>query len=151
MKKLLYTLAFIVIGFTTSYAQRPGRQNGREQATPEVRAEKAASAWEKKLNLTADQKSKIKQIELDRIKKNDEWRKRDQAVMKNKMEERKTFMKQNKDKVEAILTADQKKTLAASRSEMRGKMKDRKGERDKRGPNNSKRGKTPPPPSRPVN
>lgn len=151
MKKLLYTLAFVVIGFTTSYAQRPGRQNGREQATPEVRAEKAASAWEQKLNLTADQKSKIKQIELDRIKKNDEWRKRDQAAMKNKMEERKTFMKQNKDKVEAILTADQKKTLAASRSEMRGKMKDRKGDKGKRDPNNSKRGKTPPPPSRPVN
>lgn len=148
MKKLLYTLAFIVIGFTASYAQRPDRQNGREQATPEVRAEKAASAWEQKLNLTADQKSKIKQIELDRIKKNDEWKKSDQAAMKNKMEERKTFMKQNKDKVEAILTADQKKILATSRSEMRDKMKDRKG---KRGLNNSKRGKTPPPPSRPVN
>ena len=109
MKKLLYTLALVVIGFTTSYAQRPGRQNGRAHATPEVRAEKAASAWQQKLNLTADQKLKIKQIELDRIKKNDDWRKSDQAAMKNKMEERKTFMKQNKDKVEAVLTADQKK------------------------------------------
>lgn len=144
-------MAFVVIGFTTSYAQKPGRTNGREQATPEVRAEKAASALEQKLNLSADQKSKIKQIELDRIKKNDEWRKNDQATMKNKMEERRTFMKQNKDKVESVLTADQKKTLAASRTEMRGKMENDRGAKGKRGPNNSKRGKTPPPPPRPVN
>lgn len=146
MKNAIYTLAFVVIGFTASYAQKPGKQNGREQATPELRAEKAASAWQKKLNLTADQKSKIKQIELDRIKKNDEWRMADQAVMKNKMEERKTFMKANKDKVDAVLTADQKKTLAESRSEMKNKMKDRKGDKGKRAPRNSKQGETPPPP-----
>ena len=150
MKKLIYTIAFVVIGFTTSYAQKPGRQNGREQATPEVRAEKAASALQQKLSLTADQKSKIKQIELDRIKKNEEWRKNDLAAMKSKMEERKTFMKANRDKIDAVLTADQKKTLAASRTEMRDKMKDRmkdrKGERGKRGENRSKKGGTPPPP-----
>ena len=69
MKKLLYTLAFVVIGFTASYAQKPGERNEREQITPEARAERAADAWQKKLNLSADQKSKVKQIELDRIKK----------------------------------------------------------------------------------
>ena len=149
MKKLIYTIAFVVIGFTTSYAQKPGRQNGREQATPEVRAEKAASALQQKLSLTADQKSKIKQIELDRIKKNEEWRKNDLAAMKSKMEERKNFMKQNKDKINAILTADQKKILDSTRrTEMRDNMNDRKG---KRGPNNLKRGKTPLPPAKPVN
>lgn len=141
MRKLLYTLAFVGIGFTASYAQKTGKENGREQVTPEVRAEKAADAWQKKLNLTADQRSKIKQIELDRIKESNEWRKRDQAAMKNKMEERKTFMKANRDKIDAILTADQKKTLAASRSEMRDKMKDRKGEK---GNHHLKRAKTSP-------
>ena len=150
MKKLIYTLAFVVIGFTASYAQKPSRQNGREQATPEFRAEKAANTLQQKLNLTADQKSKIKQIELDRIKKNEERQKNDRNAMKNKMEERKTFMKANKDKVDAVLTADQKKTLADSRSEMRNKINERKGDKGKRGPRNPKRGKTPPPP-KPVN
>ena len=54
--------------------------------------------------------------------------------MKNKMEERKSFMKANKDKVDAVLTADQKKTLAASRSEMKDKMKNRKGDKGKKSP-----------------
>lgn len=148
MKKLLYTIAFVVIGFTTSYAQKPGRENIRKQVTPEVRAERFASVLQQKLSLTADQKSKIKQIELDRIKKNEEWIKNDQAAIKSKMEERKNFMKQNKDKIEAILTADQKKILDASRTQMRDKMKDRKG---KRVPNNLKRGKTLPSSSKPVN
>lgn len=146
MKKILYTLAFVVTGFTASYAQKTGKENGRAQLAPEARAERAADAWQKKLNLSTDQTSKIKQIELDRIKKSNEWREKDRAAMKNKMEERKTFMKANRDKMDAILTADQKKTLAASRSEMRDKMKDRKGERGKRGENRSKRGGTPPPP-----
>jgi protein CpxP len=150
MKKLLYTLAFVVTGFTASYAQKTGRENGRAPIAPEARAERAADALQKKLNLSADQKSKVKQIELDRIKKSNEWREKDRAAMKSKMEERKTFMKANRDKIDAVLTADQKKTLAASRTEMRDnmkdRMKDRKGERGKRGEQRSKRGETPPPP-----
>lgn len=142
MKKLLYTLAFVVIGFTAGYAQT-GRGNERQQVAPEVRAEKYADALQKKLNLTADQKSKIKQINIDRINKNSEWRKRDQAAMKKRMEERKTFMKANNDKIDAILTADQRKSLATSRTEMREKIKDRKGEKGKRGKFHSKRGKAP--------
>ena len=145
MKKVIYTLAFVVIGFTTSYAQKAGRQYLGEQVSPELRAEKAATTWQKKLNLTEDQKSKIKALELDRIKKNDEWRKVDQVVMKNKMEERKTFIKANKDKIDAILTVDQKKTLAESRIEMRDKMKDRKAEKGKKGFRNSKQVKNTPP------
>lgn len=146
MKKLLYTLAFVVTGFTASYAQKTGKENGRAPIAPEARAERAADALQKKLNLSADQRSKVKQIELDRIKKSNEWREKDRAAMKNKMEERKTFMKANRDKIDGILTADQRKTLAASRNEMRDKIKDRKGEKGKRGKHYSKKGKTPPPP-----
>ena len=134
MKKLLYTLALVVIAMTASYAQKPGKGNKKEQASAEVRAEKAAAAMQLKLNLTADQKAQLKDIEIDRIKKNDEWRKNDQTAMKNKMEERKSFMKANKDKVDAVLTADQKKILAASRSEMKDKMKNRKGDKGKKSP-----------------
>lgn len=156
MKKLLYTLAFVVTGFTASYAQKTGKENARVPIAPEARAERAADAMQKKLNLSADQKSKVKQIELDRIKKSNEWRETDRAAMKNKMEERKTFMKANRDKMDAVLTADQKKTLTDSRTEMRDKMKermkDRKGERGKgkRGEYRSKKGETPAP-IKPVN
>ena len=143
MKKLLYTLALVVIGFTTSYAQKFSKHSGRQQAGPEMRAERLSSAWQQKLNLTADQKSKIKQIEINRIKKSDQWRKKDQKDRRNKMRERSSFMKANKQKIGAVLTADQKVKLAESRIEMKHKMKDRKSDKGKRGGENLKRFKKP--------
>ena len=147
MRKAFYTVALVVMGITASYAQRPGKP-GRENQTSEQRAEKAATAMQQKLSLTADQKQKIQQIELDRIKKNEEWRKNDEGAMKGKMEERKAYNKATQDKIDGVLTADQKKTLDASRAEMKEKMKDRKGgPRGKRGPKPSD-GTPPPPPAK---
>jgi len=145
MKKLIYTIALVAMGITASYAQKDGpRPGGRDKGTPEQRAEKAATALQTILNLTADQKQKVQALELERIKKNDEFRKKDDQEMKAKMEERKTFMKASKDKMDAILTPEQKKTLDASRDEMRDKMKDRKGGKGPRGHKGPKDG-TPPP------
>ena len=141
MKKLFYTVALVVMGITASYAQKT-----RENLTAEQKAEKAANAMQQKLNLTADQKSKVEQLELERIKKNEEWRKSDQGAMKNKMEERRAYMTASKEKMNAILTPEQQKTLEASREEMKNKMKermkDRKGPRGPRAP----KGSIPPPP-----
>ncbi len=140
MKRLFYTMALVVIGITASYAQKPGK----EKATAEQRAERAATALQQKLSLTADQKQKIQQIELDRIKQNDQWRTQDRTAMRGKMEERKTFMKANREKLEAVLTAEQKKTLSESRDQLRDRVKDR---RDNKGPRGPRPGKgTPPPP-----
>lgn len=141
MKKLIYTVALVVMGITASYAQKPGRELGKPKGTPEQRAEIAATAMQQKLGLTADQKVKIQQIELDRIKKSEEWRQKDAGNMKDKMEERKSFMKANKDKMYAILTPDQQKTYEASRKEMRGKFRDGKGRKG------SKKDKSPAPAS----
>lgn len=137
MKKMIYTVAFVAMGITASYAQ----QAEKPKLSAEQRAEKAAVAMQQKLALTDEQKQKIQQIELDRIKKNDEWRGQDRSAMKDKMEERKAFAKANKDKIDAVLTADQKKILENSRHEMRDKLKDRRGKRGGR-PGD----KTPPPP-----
>jgi len=125
MKKLLYTVAFVALGFATSYAQRPAKT----KITAEERADKAATALQQKLSLNDEQKSKIKQIELDRIKEHDALRQKDEAKMKAKFEERKAAMKVHQDKIDAVLTPEQKTKLAASREEMRGKMKERFKER----------------------
>ncbi|TCC90501.1 hypothetical protein EZ428_14605 [Pedobacter frigiditerrae] len=146
MKKILYTVALVVMGITASYAQKPERA-GRDNQTPEQRAERAATAMQQKLSLTADQKQKVQAIELDRIKKNEEWRKADDKTIKGKLEERKAFNKATQDKIDAILTADQKKTLDASRAEMRDKMKDRKGGKGSRGPRPGDGTPPPPPPA----
>ncbi|MFA6277171.1 MAG: hypothetical protein WC622_10510 [Pedobacter sp.] len=150
MKKLILSIAIVVIGFTSVYAQDSTRVRKAPKAakfTAEQRAEMASKTMQQKLALTDDQKQKVYQVELDRIKKNDEWRKEDKTTVNGKTEERKAFLKASKEKMDAILTAEQKKTLAASRDEMRAKMKDRKG------PKGPHRGdKTPPPaPTPPAN
>lgn len=130
MKKLIYTIALVAMGMTASYAQNGspgGRPRERERGTPEERAEKAATALQAKLTLTADQKQKVKAIELERIKKNDEFRKKDEAEMRAKMEQRQAAMKASNDKLDAVLTAEQKKKLEASREELKERMQDRRG------------------------
>jgi len=143
MKKLILSIAIVVIGFTAAHAQdstRVRKAHNAAKFTAEQRAEMVSKTMQQKLTLTDDQKQKVYQVELDRIKKNDEWRKEDKNAMNGKTEERKAFLKASKEKMDAILTAEQRKTLAASRDEMRGKMKDRKGNKGPR------RGdKTPPP------
>jgi DNA-binding protein H-NS len=125
MRKLLFTLAFAVIGVTASYAQK----NERVKLSPEERADKIAAAMQTKLSLNDDQKSKIRQIELDRIKQQDELRKTDAAAMKGKFEERKAAMKAHDEKIKGVLTSEQQKVYAASKEEMKGKLKDRMRER----------------------
>ncbi|RZL31320.1 MAG: hypothetical protein EOO96_16365 [Pedobacter sp.] len=144
MKKLIYTVALVVMGITASYAQKPERQ----KLTAEERADKFATAMQQRLSLTEDQKLKVKQLELDRAKQNDELRKKDGDAIKGKMEERKALNKAHQDKLDAILTPEQRTKLAASREEMKSKMKDRKGDKgdkDRKGPRPEKG--TPPPPA----
>lgn len=137
MKKLLYTVALVVMGITASFAQKPAH-HVKQQGTPEERAEKHATALQAKLGLTADQKQKVQAIELERIKKGEEWRKGDDGDRKAKMEERKAFMKASKDKMDAVLTSEQKAKLEAERQEMRNKMKEGRDGKGPKGPKGEK-------------
>jgi protein CpxP len=142
MKKLIYTVALVVMGITASYAQDKGGPR-RPNESPEQRAEKYATGLQAKLGLNADQKQKVLAIELDRIKKGDEWRKQDDGDRKSRMDERKVFMKASKDKLEAILTPEQKTKLEAARKEGRDKLKSDRRERGPRGDKGPKGDKTP--------
>jgi len=159
MKKLIYTIALVVIGITSSNAQEQGKRKieGREgtqrtegrqrlehddKLTSEQRAEKAATAMQKRLSLTDEQKQKVQAIELDRIKKGEEWRKQDDKSIKSKMEERKAFMTASRERIDKILTEDQRKTLVSEREKMKDRMKEGRGKRPGR-PGE----RTPPPPA----
>jgi Spy/CpxP family protein refolding chaperone len=89
--------------------------------TAEQRAEKVTSRLEKQLSLTADQKTKIYAIELENAKKMEAWRSADHSDMKGKMKERKAAIDEQKAKVDAVLTADQKTKMDAFRAEAREK------------------------------
>ncbi|MGO4875485.1 hypothetical protein ACEN2P_02695 [Pedobacter psychrotolerans] len=123
MKKAILTIAIAVMGFTAAFAQDSTKKIRRQMPTmtAEQRAEKVTSRLEKQLALTPDQKTKVYAVELENAKKMEAWRKADHGDRKNKMAERKTAMSEQKAKIDAILTADQKTKMEAFRTEAREK------------------------------
>lgn len=128
MKRAILTVAIAVMGFTAAFAQDTTRKARREmpKMTAEQRAEKATASMEKKLSLTADQKTKVYQVELDRAKKMDALRTGNPADMKAKRGEMKASMDKSKADLDNILTPEQKTKMETIRAEQKEKMKDRK-------------------------
>ncbi|WP_231491767.1 DUF4890 domain-containing protein [Pedobacter sp. Leaf170] len=140
MKKLILTMAIAVMGFTAVFAQDSTRRARRPMPnlTIEQRAERATNAMDKKLSLTADQKTKVYAIELDRAKKMDAFRNEDRSAMKDKMKSRKADMDASKTKLDNILTAEQKTKLDAFRAEAR-----ERGDKMRKGPGKPRKDKAP--------
>lgn len=124
MKKIILTVAIALTAFTASYAQK----DNKPKLTPEQRAEKVASNLKTKLALSDEQQKKVYQIEVDKMKKAEEWRKANHEAMKSKREERQAFMKANDAKLQEVLTSDQKKTYEALRQERKSEMRNHKGQ-----------------------
>ncbi|WP_158799636.1 hypothetical protein [Pedobacter sp. L105] len=122
MKRIFLTLAIAAIAFTGSFAQTTG---STKQPTAEQRAEKATAALQKKLTLSADQKSKVYAIELDKFKKAGALHNNSSESKKAKKGEHKEIKKATDAKLEQILTPVQKKKWDA----MQEKSKEKKAAR----------------------
>ncbi len=123
MRKLILTMAIAVIGFTAVFAQDSSKRIKRPMAkfTAEQRAKRATGAMEKKLNLTAEQKTKVYTLELDRAKKMDAFRSEDKSAMKGRLKDMKADREKSNADLDKILTADQKTKLEAFRAEAKEK------------------------------
>jgi hypothetical protein len=130
MKKLVLGCILLCFCATVSIAQ-PDRQGPRR--SPEERAEMTVKNLTKELNLTADQSSKIKVIQLETIKKMDGVREKmkDGNDKKALREEGKAINEAGDKKIKALLSADQIKKYddwkAKREEEMRKRMEDRRG------------------------
>jgi len=120
MKRIFLTLAIAAIAFTGSYAQTKG---STQQPTAEQRAEKATAALQEKLTLSADQKSKVYALELDKFKKAAVLHGNSSESKKTKKGEHKAIKKATDVKLEQILTPVQRKKWDA----MQEKSKEKKG------------------------
>lgn len=123
MKKIILTLAIAVTAITASYSQ----QAERVRITPEQRAERTATQLQTKLALTNDQKTEVYKIEVEKLKKQENWRKESRDEMTKKMEARKADIKESQEKFDKVLTADQKAKYEALKAARKENMKDRKG------------------------
>lgn len=131
MRKLIFTAMLFISMGTMAFAQQDSTKKVRK--TPEERAQHFTDQLDKKLSLTADQKTKIYTINLDGIKKakgkHVEGQKPDRAAMKASIEERDS-------QISSILNEGQRKTyeeLKAKRAES-FKKHGKKGDRQKPAP-----------------
>lgn len=138
MNRLIYFLTLIVMVTVTANAQEPFKRKNhdrrkaihsirmkRESLNPEKRADRTSALMQKRLDLNNEQRQKIRGIELNRIKKNEEWRKENAKIRRDRVKKHRAFMKSNREKVDRVLTEEQRMKLNTSRSHIKERAKDR--------------------------
>ncbi|MFP5079545.1 hypothetical protein [Pedobacter sp. JCM 36344] len=123
MKKLILSAILFISMGTVAMSQT---DNKKVQKTPEERAQRSTDMLDKKLSLTADQKTKIYALNLAEMNKMKEkhvkGEKRDMTAMKAAMEERDT-------KINNILDKKQRSSYKEWKEKRREGMKDHAGKR----------------------
>ncbi|MBI1770293.1 MAG: hypothetical protein HYR67_18135 [Bacteroidetes bacterium] len=126
MKKLFFSclLALLVTG---SFAQTS--QTNAKGRTPEQRADHLTNWMNKKLTLTADQKSKIYDVNLKYAKMNQEVRTTDADNRKTMHQELKGNEQEREAEFKAILTPEQFQLYQTAKQELVEKRMERKRKR----------------------
>lgn len=125
MKKIILTAAIALLGLGTTFAQTANTNNHHKKGTQTVeqRAQKATDQLDKRVILTADQKTKVYQIELNKFNKAKDMMAKNTDKKANKSE-REELNKTSKKEVEALLTIEQKKNFKDWKAEQhKGEMK----------------------------
>ena len=119
MKKLVMAIALMVGVQATALAQKGDFRS----MTPEQRAEKKTARMEQTLNLTADQKKAVYELNLNAAKNMQAGN----GAGKEKMME---AHRANDAKLKNILSADQYSKYEQMKAERKKKMQEKRGERE---------------------
>ena len=112
MKKALLVLAVCFLASFSAEAQRTDRP--KREFNPEKWAERITNRMTEELSLTEEQQKEVYALHLERMTDRAE-------AMKAQMERMKAEQKETREKLEAILTPEQKAKWEESRSEWREK------------------------------
>ena len=114
MKKHILTLTLFVAFTAASFAQQ------EKQTTPEERATRTTAMMEKNLSLTADQKTKIYDITLERIKATTALKSATGEGDKPDVDKMKAINEKYNASIKGILTAEQQAKMEEMRSKRSG-------------------------------
>jgi len=126
--KFILSLALCLSLFTVVFAQK-GKENLKKDRTAEERATAHTNHLEKRLGLSAEQKTQVYAINLDAAQKHDaikEKKKTAGADKKALSAERKAVDKDRAAKLEALLTAPQKVKWEAVKLAQKKRVEERK-------------------------
>ncbi|WP_443939368.1 hypothetical protein [Pedobacter sp. MW01-1-1] len=134
MKKAILTIVIAVMGFSAAFAQNGAKRKQLANLTAEQRAERATAGLDKQLSLSADQKTKVYAIQLERAKKMDAYKGEDKAALKENKKEIKALLEKSQSDLDAVLTPEQKTKYEAFKAEKKGEMKKGHGKDGKKAP-----------------
>jgi protein CpxP len=120
MRALILTMAILIGVMTSGYSQN---KEGKQKRTVEERAKIRTDAMAKKMNLSADQKAKVYELNLDKVKQMEKLRTENAKERKERFEKQKEMSADNDKKLERILNADQLKIYQDMKANSRQRMK----------------------------
>ena len=137
MKKIILTAVIATFALGVTFAQKKNRDEaGRNQKlTVEQRAQKTTDELDKKVTLSADQKTKVYQVELNKFTKAKDLMEKS-SDRKENMTQMQELNKTSKKELQQLLTSEQKikfKDLRSKRDE-KSMRKGRKGKMDDKTP-----------------
>ncbi|WP_374166214.1 hypothetical protein [Arcticibacter sp. MXS-1] len=125
MKKTILTAAlFMALSISTFSQEKPSRQ----KKSPEERAQLMTDHLSQKLSLNEKQKSEVYQINLDRAKEMEKIRASAAEDRKKMFEQQMQERKDADDKINKLLSDDQKKTFADLRQQQQEKVRKHRGD-----------------------
>ena len=125
MKKLIFSSIFILVGLGT-YAQNTSVKPNGKARTAEQRAEHLTNWMNQKLTLTAEQKTKVYDVNLKYAKINQEARAKDADNKKAIRQELQANEAEREAEFKTILTPDQLKAFQAAKEEQKEKRMERR-------------------------
>lgn len=123
MKKLIFA-SFLFLGLALSGFSQPQPQH--QKKSPEERAKMITDALTKKLSLTDKQQKEIYQIQLDRAKEMEKLHDEAMKKLKKDLDRRKQLADASDEKVNKVLTDQQKTLYADMKAKQEARFKDRK-------------------------
>jgi protein CpxP len=123
MKRLLIVCGLLFSVMTFAQAQDG---NGRQMPTPEERAQRGTEMLTKKLKLTDDQKTKVLAIMTDQSTQMMKLREDNRGDRDAMRAANQKLMAENDDKINALLTDDQKKDYVTYKEERKANMQNRR-------------------------
>ena len=107
MKKLILFSGLLLAGLTMNAQSATKTANPQQTEDPAVRANKDTERMAQELSLTADQKSKIYNINLEKAKALDAAKQKDGSNQQAFADDRKVIRTEREKEIKAVLTADQ--------------------------------------------
>jgi len=129
MKKIILSALVVSMAFAVNAQEIPERKTGKPGMHHKMDRKKADRKDMQKLNLTEEQKAQFKTQRESFRKQMEELKKNENITVKEQKEKLAAIQKENKDKMQSFLTADQKAQIEKDKVEGKKKFEERTKER----------------------